>query len=130
MPTLKHDHISPTEEEDAAITAAALTDPDNPPLTDENAAYFRPAREVLSPQEYAALVDASGPVTFTHVTDAEDAVRQAAKRRGGRPRLDTPKVSTTIRIDADVMGAFRALGRGWQTRINAVLREAVATGRL
>jgi len=69
-------------------------------------------------------------VTFVHVSDAEDAARQAAKRRGGKPRLDAPKVSTTIRIDADVIRALRARGRGWQTRVNALLREAEASGKL
>ena len=43
--------------------------------------------------------------------------------RRGRPRVDTPKVSTTIRIDPDVLAAFRAKGPGWQSRMNAALRE-------
>lgn len=36
--------IMPTEAEDATITAAALSDPDNQPLTDEQLAQFKPAR--------------------------------------------------------------------------------------
>jgi hypothetical protein len=32
----------PTPQEDAAITVAALSDPDNPPLTDEELAQMRP----------------------------------------------------------------------------------------
>ena len=35
MPRLKPDTIIPSDEEDAAITAAALSDPDASPLTDE-----------------------------------------------------------------------------------------------
>lgn len=42
----------------------------------------------------------------------------------GRPRLPQPKVSTTIRLDADVLEKFRATGPGWQSRINAVLKAA------
>ena len=42
--------------------------------------------------------------------------------RRGRPPLDEPKVSTTIRLDADILTAFREEGPGWQTRINDVLR--------
>jgi uncharacterized protein (DUF4415 family) len=34
----------------------------------------------------------------------------------------TPKVAISIRLDADLLDFFRAQGRGWQTRINAVLR--------
>ncbi|MGQ0486295.1 MAG: BrnA antitoxin family protein [Hyphomicrobiales bacterium] len=44
--------------------------------------------------------------------------------RRGRPPSETPKVSTTIRLDADVVAFFRAAGRGWQTRLNSVLRKA------
>ena len=43
--------------------------------------------------------------------------------RRGRPRVAVRKVSTTIRLDADVLAAFREQGEGWQTRINAALRE-------
>ena len=43
--------------------------------------------------------------------------------RRGRPPLDAPKMSITIRLDADLVSAFRAGGPGWQTRINDVLRR-------
>ena len=32
------------------------------------------------------------------------------------------KVPTSMRVDGDVMDWFKAQGRGWQTRMNAVLR--------
>jgi uncharacterized protein (DUF4415 family) len=41
-------------------------------------------------------------------------------RRGLKPR--TPKEAISLRVDADVLGWFRAQGTGWQTRINDVLR--------
>ncbi len=41
----------------------------------------------------------------------------------GRPKFEAPKVSTTIRLDADVLARFRAGGAGWQSRINAALRQ-------
>ena len=47
--------------------------------------------------------------------------------RRGRPPLARPKVSTTIRLSADVMDYFRSDGPGWQTRINAALQEWIAT---
>lgn len=43
--------------------------------------------------------------------------------RRGRPRLEKPKVSTTLRLDADVIEKFKAKGPKWQTRINDALRE-------
>ena len=41
----------------------------------------------------------------------------------GRPKLESPKVSTTIRLDADILEKFRAHGPKWQSRINDALRE-------
>ena len=34
-----------------------------------------------------------------------------------------PKQQVTLRLDADVLAWFKAQGKGYQTRINAVLRE-------
>jgi len=45
--------------------------------------------------------------------------------RPGRPPLPSPKVQTTLRLDQDVVAHFRAGGPGWQSRINAALREAM-----
>jgi uncharacterized protein (DUF4415 family) len=42
----------------------------------------------------------------------------------GRGKQQSPtKVSTTVRFDSDVIEAFRASGRGWQTRMNEALKE-------
>jgi len=38
------------------------------------------------------------------------------------------KRQITLRLDADLIDTFKASGDGWQTRINAVLRDAVAHG--
>jgi uncharacterized protein (DUF4415 family) len=43
----------------------------------------------------------------------------------GRAKLDNPKVSTTVMLDPDVIAALKAAGEGWQTRLNAKLREAL-----
>ncbi len=52
----------------------------------------------------------------------------ATSPRRGRPKAAEPKISTTIRLDADVLEAFRATGQGWQSRINEALRLAVKKG--
>ncbi|MGF6899398.1 BrnA antitoxin family protein [Paraburkholderia sp. GAS348] len=49
------------------------------------------------------------------------------KRRGGRPKLATPKVAVTVRYDSDVIERFRASGDGWQTRMNDALRDWLKT---
>ena len=41
-------------------------------------------------------------------------------RRGLKPL--PPKASVSLRVDADVLAWFKAQGRGYQTRINSVLR--------
>lgn len=46
----------------------------------------------------------------------------------GRPKSDNPKQQVTLRLDADVLEKFRAMGKGWQSRINAELRKALGLG--
>ena len=68
-------------------------------LTDEELARFRPASEVL----LAALL--------------------ATLRSPGRPKAEVTKERITIRLSPDVLSAFRASGSGWQTRMDAALRD-------
>ncbi|MTH36656.1 hypothetical protein GL279_18970 [Paracoccus limosus] len=44
--------------------------------------------------------------------------------RAGRPRSSNPKVPVSLRLDQDVIEAFKKQGPGWQSRINAALRAA------
>jgi len=46
----------------------------------------------------------------------------ASRKKQGRP-VGALKESTTIRFDRDVLEMFRACGPGWQTRMNAALRD-------
>jgi hypothetical protein len=45
-------------------------------------------------------------------------------RRGRPPLAGAPKTAITLRLDEDVVKAYRETGKGWQTRINADLRRA------
>jgi len=45
-------------------------------------------------------------------------------RRGRPPVSGKPKTAITLRLDEDVVKAYRETGEGWQTRINADLRRA------
>nr|WP_280730225.1 BrnA antitoxin family protein [Haematospirillum jordaniae] len=40
--------------------------------------------------------------------------------------MNRTKASTTVRLDPDILEYLRAGGPGWQTRLNAFLREAIA----
>ncbi|MGV3769054.1 MAG: BrnA antitoxin family protein [Sphingobium phenoxybenzoativorans] len=60
--------------------------------------------------------------------DTSDIAEQgdAFWRDAERGRFYRPvKQSTTVRIDADVLHWLKAKGKGYQTRINAILREAM-----
>lgn len=47
----------------------------------------------------------------------------AYRKQRGRPAGSGTKEQVAIRIDNDVLAAFRAAGPGWQTRMNAALRD-------
>jgi uncharacterized protein (DUF4415 family) len=51
----------------------------------------------------------------------------AVVRRGALPI--TRKTQVTLRVDSDVLGWFRGRGRGYQTRINSLLRAYVDVQR-
>mgnify|MGYP000033777165 CR=1 FL=1 len=57
-------------------------------------------------------------------SEMRDAIVSDIKRRG-RPVGSGGKVQVAIRFDRDVVESFRATGKGWQTRMNDVLREWV-----
>jgi Uncharacterized protein conserved in bacteria len=69
------------------------------PLTDEDLARMRPLAEVLP--------------------DLAEKLR-----RGRGPGKKPAKETVTLRLDPDVIAAFKADGPGWQSRINAELRKA------
>lgn len=51
------------------------------------------------------------------------------RRKRGRPAGSATKVQVAIRLDADLLVALRATGRGWQTRVNDTMRKWVKRQR-
>lgn len=45
------------------------------------------------------------------------------------PYYRPTKQSTTVRVDADVLAWLRSKGAGYQTRLNAILRDAMLSER-
>jgi uncharacterized protein (DUF4415 family) len=80
----------PTLEEDQVITAAAESDPDDLPLTEEQMGEMVPIRVLR-----------------------------------GRPKLANKKQLVSIRYSPEVIDNFRASGVGWQSRMDAVLKEYI-----
>jgi uncharacterized protein (DUF4415 family) len=50
-------------------------------------------------------------------------VAENLRRGRGRPAKADNKVNQTLRLDRDVVEAYRRQGNGWQVRMNEVLRE-------
>ena len=82
-----------------------------------------PFTRALTVEELAALPDSE--VDLSDAPEASDAWFANA-------RVDYPtdnKQQLTMRFDADVIDFFKAQGRGYQTRMNAVLRTYVDARR-
>ena len=71
--------------------------------TAEDFARARPAKEVLSAKFFESL----------------------ERQRVRGPQKTPTKKLVSIRLDPEVVKKFRATGRGWQGRMNEVLRKAV-----
>lgn len=82
------------------------------------------------------LIDAENPewtaADFKSARPASTVLRellpeQAATRmlspKPGRVLGSGTKSSTTLRFDNDILAAFKATGKGWQTRVNNALRD-------
>ncbi len=76
------------------------SDPDAPEATDEQLAQARPFADA-----FPALAD------------------KMRRNVGGRPKADKTKVAVSIRLDSEVLEAFKAGGPGWQSRMNKALRK-------
>ena len=92
--------IIPTPEEDAAINAGIAEDPDAFEADDEWFATAMPSGEAMP-----------------HILERY-------RRTRGKQKSPT-KEQVHIRLDVDIVEHFRSGGRGWQSRLNETLREAV-----
>ncbi|MDR2173864.1 MAG: BrnA antitoxin family protein [Burkholderiales bacterium] len=53
-------------------------------------------------------------------------VAKAMLKPRGRPRAEFPKERINIRLSHEVIEHFKSEGEGWQTRIDAALRQFIA----
>ncbi|MGE4278204.1 MAG: BrnA antitoxin family protein [Magnetospirillum sp.] len=74
---------------------------------------------VIQPEEYEEIPE------LDDEWFAKADLREGGKLiRRGRPPKETPKVPVTLRLDADLVAQLKAGGKGWQTRVNDILRTA------
>ena len=83
-----------------SVNRKVIFDDDNPEWTEEDFARAQPIEE------------------FTELLAAFPKMR-------GRP-AGSNKEQISLRIDKDILDRLRASGPGWQSRINAILRQALA----
>ena len=69
--------------------------------------------------------DDAPEITDEWIASADHYVGDKLVRRG-RP-TGSHKTATTIRFDDEVIEAFKATGKGWQTRMNAALKDWLKT---
>ena len=96
----KHHVLPLTDKEEAEIQSEIADDPDSAEATDEELAQARPFAEVFP--------------------DLMESIRRAR----GRPPVARPKQQISLRLDPEVIEKFKATGKGWQARINEVLKRA------
>ena len=80
-------------------------DRDNPEWTDETFARAKPAGDVLGE------------------LFGQERADEMLKPKRGRSVASATKEQISLRLDPEVLEAFRASGSGWQTRINKALTE-------
>ncbi|QLB19131.1 BrnA antitoxin family protein [Mannheimia granulomatis] len=72
-------------------------------------------------------VDIDNSLTFQEMlADLQALVIQSQIKKRGRPLSQNKKVSVTIRYSSNVIDAFKATGKGWQSRMNKVLEDYIA----
>lgn len=81
-----------------------------------------------SEEEEARIREGIAADPDTHeLTNEELARLHPFTRSPGRPKADSTKQPVSIRLSPEVVEYFKASGPGWQTRIDTVLREYVAS---
>ena len=101
MPKLKPEHISPTDEEEAAIQQQIAEDPDDFELDDDWFGTGSARHRSYAPPRGS---------TPARARQAEGADQGEGHRTGSTP---------------NIVAHFRSTGRGWQTRLNEALRKSV-----
>ena len=90
----------PSVADDATITHQTIED--DTLLSDEALTQMQPFVQSALPESFKEIV------------------------RRGRPRMAQTKPSLTVRYSPEVVGCFKSTGKGWQTRMDEVLKAYVA----
>jgi uncharacterized protein (DUF4415 family) len=90
---------------------------------------LKPGTIIPTPEEDAlirAQIDAD-PDTWCPTDEEWKRIKPTIRVGLGRPKAEVTKERITIRLSPDVLAKFRATGAGWQTRVDAALRNWLET---
>jgi uncharacterized protein (DUF4415 family) len=97
--------MSKKPEKPPHISQQEWDEAENPEWTEEDFERAKPFKEVF-PEQFKAW------------------------KRMGRPPVAAPKVHIGFRLAADVVAGIRATGKGYNARVEKILRDALAKGEL
>jgi uncharacterized protein (DUF4415 family) len=81
---------------------------------------------IIQPEEYEEIPELTDEM-FERAVYRVGGIERPAPTRG-RCKQEAPvKVPLSLRLSPEVVAAFKATGKGWQTRIDAALKEWLAT---
>jgi uncharacterized protein (DUF4415 family) len=107
------------EEMRALIAAGGVhQDDDGWWIDDETGELIGPDPEIERPRTDEELAQAK---PFAEVFPE---LMESIRRSRGRPAVASPRRQISIRLDPEVIEKFKATGKGWQSRINDVLKQA------
>ncbi|EIC30334.1 MULTISPECIES: BrnA antitoxin family protein [Methylomicrobium] len=95
--------------------------PETVNLTDWDAVSAQTDADITHDSDSPATVPDDWAAAFVCHNAGELHAETTRRKRGANKRPTKEQVA--IRFDADVLAAFRATGRGWQTRMNEALKE-------
>jgi uncharacterized protein (DUF4415 family) len=92
-----------SDEEQSRILASIAADPDNPELTDDQLANIKRFEDVFP------------------------ALSEGIRRSRGRPRVKAPKEAVTLRLSAETIARYKAIGgNDWRARMTEALDKQLA----
>jgi hypothetical protein len=90
----------------------------------------RSGREIILPSSEEDAVINAAAIGDPDAQPLSDAELERLRPARGRPVVAVKRPMLSMRVDPDVLAHLRASGKGWQTKVNALLRQAVEQGKM
>ena len=90
----------------------------------------RAGREIILPTREDDASITAAALNDPNAQPLNDAELARLRPARGRPVVTVKRPMLSMRVDPDVLAYLRASGKGWQTKVNALLRQALERGEL